>query len=603
IHPSITELRAKLTDWQTEIRQKQNYDEIIGRMREPFSQTYQICKTLEEDFRRLNDVIPERLKALNLLAQRAEFQSGNVDFSTIDPDKFLQRVETAKENYKRFLAQFKSSINSLKRIKEINTEDFNREQTSRIQISLEECQQEETESGTQYFTKVRFRKVDQADGSIRLNAQAEYVEEIYPVEVIRIRRYLSANVDEKTLSDTEKFDYHYYRNETPEEKLIRIIMMELNAWIDEFNSQMLELSLIQAAVRLDAIMLVPVVADEWTAVQLARDNRLDWMNARAVLVDQWRQIELAANRLKSDLTFTVDGGVSAVSGGSDSRGTVSNINVGLSFDAPLTRREERNNYVSALISYDRARRDYMNYEDSVHQSIRTILRDMELAQMNFELQRAQVFTAMSQVEQKNLQLLQPLQMGQTSDFGDNFSSELVNSLNALMETQNTFIDSWISFEVSRMGLDITLGTFRLNSEGVWIDPGPLSLGKNTQITVENLPAGSSESQSGQATEMNPLNSTPTLQEPLIEEWFPEGQTENVPHDGSGVSSSERSLNILSERGSEVAENGILTEIRAPDPREKRVHHRDIFLPVENSKEVVYHEEKNWLKPVVSENDG
>lgn len=239
----------------------------------------------------------------------------------------------------------------------------------------------------------------------------------------------------------------------------------LDLWMDQLGSLLLEMSLIQARIRLDSVMLVPVEMNELEALQIARENRLDWMNARAALVDRWRQIEITANALKSDLTFTVDGEVNL-----DQRDGLSDfLQLGLQFDAPLTRRSERNAYVSALIRYDQTRRNFIEYEDSVHKNIRTLLRQVELAKLNFELKRISVLVAMSRVDQANLQLLRPPKPNETSQFGDSFARDLIEALNALLTAQNAFISDWIDFEAYRMGIDIALGTFRLDSDGMWID--------------------------------------------------------------------------------------------------------------------------------------
>ena len=70
------------------------------------------------------------------------------------------------------------------------------------------------------------------------------------------------------------------------------------------------------------------------------------MNARAALVDQWRQIEIFANALRSDLDLVVNGRVDPVSDnfGAPSNYTQGRLTFGLQFDAPLTRLAERNAY-------------------------------------------------------------------------------------------------------------------------------------------------------------------------------------------------------------------------------------------------------------------
>lgn len=252
---------------------------------------------------------------------------------------------------------------------------------------------------------------------------------------------------------------------------------KLDLWMDQFSSELLDMSLLQARARLDSVMLTPVEIDEQHAIALARENRLDWMNARTALVDEWRQIEIAANDLKSDMSVTAD----ARSGLENSHKN-STLSLGMTFDTPLDRRQERNAYVETLIHYDRARRAYIHYEDSIQKNIRTLVRQVDVAQLNFELKRISVFVAMSRVDQANLQLLQPPKPNETSQFGDTFARDLIDALDSMLSAQNTFVESWIGFEACRMGTEVSLGIFQLDGAGVWMDRGELNVVNAPSIT-------------------------------------------------------------------------------------------------------------------------
>ena len=65
----------------------------------------------------------------------------------------------------------------------------------------------------------------------------------------------------------------------------------LGTLVDELSTQLMELQLVQARARLDAIMLTPVRLSAEEALAIARDNRRDWMNARADLVDSPRRLQ------------------------------------------------------------------------------------------------------------------------------------------------------------------------------------------------------------------------------------------------------------------------------------------------------------------------
>ncbi|NMC21316.1 MAG: TolC family protein, partial [Thermogutta sp.] len=238
--------------------------------------------------------------------------------------------------------------------------------------------------------------------------------------------------------------------------------------------QLSDLSLIQVRARLDQVSLTPVTLSPEEALEIARRNRLDWMNARAALVDQWRQIQIAANRLRSDLDVTFSGDMQTI--GDNPFGfhsTTGELQVGFRFDAPLTRLLERNQYRAALISYQRARRDYYAFEDQISQSLRETLRNVRLSQNTFELRRSSVLVAIAQSDVAQERLRAPPQPGETPRFGATTARDVVTALSGLLDAQNAFLAAWVEYEVQRMSLDFQLDTMQLDNRGLWIDPGPI----------------------------------------------------------------------------------------------------------------------------------
>ena len=251
--------------------------------------------------------------------------------------------------------------------------------------------------------------------------------------------------------------------------------------LSALSNQLLQLSLIQASARLDTITLVPVKLASEKAVELARENRRDWMNARAALVDSWRQIELAANDLKSGLDVTFSGDINTIDNNPvQFRSTTGRLRVGLEFDAPLTRLAERNAYRQALIDYQRSRRDYYAFEDGVAQSLRSRLRTIWLSQLDFEVSRAAVFVAITRVDLARRDLTRPLRPGETSQVGVTAARDVVEGLRSLLAAQNNFLRLWVNYEIDRLNLDLDLGTMQLDGRGIWIDPGPIETAGEVQ---------------------------------------------------------------------------------------------------------------------------
>lgn len=249
----------------------------------------------------------------------------------------------------------------------------------------------------------------------------------------------------------------------------------------ELSGVLLDTMLTQASVRLEAVELVPLEITEAQAFETARQQRLDWMNARANLVDAWRKIEFDGNALQSGLNVFVNGDLGTRGNNPvDFTADKGRLRMGLEFDSPITRLVERNRYRETLINYQRARRGYMLFEDQISQSLRNTLRIIDLSQINFEIRRAAVLVAVSQVTQARLRLVEPpkgpvaagaIAVGQTSPTA---ARDLVSALNDLLDAQNDFLNSWVGFEVLRVLLDFEMGTMQLNQEGLWIDPGPIT---------------------------------------------------------------------------------------------------------------------------------
>lgn len=248
------------------------------------------------------------------------------------------------------------------------------------------------------------------------------------------------------------------------------------AMVTDLSGVMMELSLTQAAARLEAITLRPVDIGYHDALRLARENRLDWMNARAWLVDAWRQVAVDAEALKTGLDLIVNGEIPTVgNSGEEFSREGARFRFGLELTAPFRRLVERNNYRETLIAYQRTRRDYMLFEDDVQRSLRNTLRIVELNQINFEVRRATLRTAVSQVDLARLRLNEPPRPGATgTQFGATTARDLISALNDLLNAQNDFLQSWVGFEVLRTLLDYELGTMSLSEKGLWEDPGYIS---------------------------------------------------------------------------------------------------------------------------------
>ena len=77
--------------------------------------------------------------------------------------------------------------------------------------------------------------------------------------------------------------------------------------LNNLTGVVLELSLARASVRLESIVMIEVSVDPKNAHEVASKERLDWMNARAALVNTWRMSDLARDDLRTDLDLVLSG--------------------------------------------------------------------------------------------------------------------------------------------------------------------------------------------------------------------------------------------------------------------------------------------------------
>ena len=258
---------------------------------------------------------------------------------------------------------------------------------------------------------------------------------------------------------------------------------------------LLELSLVHAEVKLQGISLLPINLEPKQALEIARVNRLDWMNARSNLVDSWRRIEVVANDLKSDLDVVVTGDLGTKPNNPVGFDTdYSRVRMGLQLDTPTTPLIERNRYRTALISYPQARRDYMLFADQVEQSLRNTLRIVKLSQINLEVRRAAVRVAIAQVDIARLRLNPPVRPNQPTRTSPTAARDLVSALTDLLNAQNDLLNVWVSYEVLRVLIEFEMGTMEIDEQGIWLDPA--SQGRGYQEIIPPAVDSSSGHQQG-----------------------------------------------------------------------------------------------------------
>jgi hypothetical protein len=228
-----------------------------------------------------------------------------------------------------------------------------------------------------------------------------------------------------------------------------------------------DLLVYQTQVRVYAVELKTFAMQEDECVRQALQNRLDLMNEQARVVDSWRRVYIAANGLMGGLNIV--GGMNLVTEpGSDNAfdfsAQASSYRIGVQLDGPLNRQAERNTFRSSIIQYHRARRTYLNRCDSVVQSIRRNLRQLETDRLNFEIARQSLIAAARQLEATNIRLLIGGDLNPATGTLDTLSA-----LASLLQAKNTLIANWVNYETGRMQLLLDMEALQLDERGIYRD--------------------------------------------------------------------------------------------------------------------------------------
>lgn len=221
-------------------------------------------------------------------------------------------------------------------------------------------------------------------------------------------------------------------------------------------------------------------------VRTALANRLDLMNARAQVVDAWRQVAVFANSLLG--TFTVGYHMDTSTPADLARplafgGSRTRHQLFLNGELPLVRLAERNAYRASLIGFQRARRALMAAEDVVAGQVRTELRQLRVLAENFRIQQQAVELQYLQVESSLETFRAPAEPRATATGGNAASAaaltnQLLQAQTRLPAVQNQLFTIWVNYQIQRQQLFLDLEMLPLDFRGVWIDefaPRPLGI--------------------------------------------------------------------------------------------------------------------------------
>ena len=269
---------------------------------------------------------------------------------------------------------------------------------------------------------------------------------------------LLGNAEDKTDED-ERERKARIAKETPWEAL-----QELTG--REFRKHVSELFVVQNQIRVFLIQVNDLEMDSDVAVARAMQNRLDLRNQQAVVVDTFRQVEVAADQLEADLGIRLEAELGTDPGRANPvrfDASAHRYRAGFEFDSPLTRLQERNVYRTAQIRHQQARRDFMALKDQIAAQVRADIRALKFNRFRFEIARQQLIVAARQVDEAQLNL------GNATGPNSSSTRDLLFALQGLLDSKNNLIQSWVNYETSRMNLFRDLEQMTISSDGNWLN--------------------------------------------------------------------------------------------------------------------------------------
>jgi outer membrane protein TolC len=205
---------------------------------------------------------------------------------------------------------------------------------------------------------------------------------------------------------------------------------------------------------------VDIPFGEEEAIAMALQKRLDFLNAIDRLDDTRRKIKVAENGFLPELNVVGNG---AFTSDPDRNNVTSwrprdgRYSLGLEFDANFDRKEERNLYREALITFERAKRRLQQDADQIKLEIRNAFRTFIQARQSYEIQQQSLFLAQRRVESTEM-LIQA---------GDATTRDLLDSQRALLSARNQVTRDLIDFNVARQELLSAMGILEVDASGMW----------------------------------------------------------------------------------------------------------------------------------------
>jgi hypothetical protein len=193
------------------------------------------------------------------------------------------------------------------------------------------------------------------------------------------------------------------------------------------------------------------------AVRIALEYRMDLMNDRAQLYDAWRQIRVTANALQGVFNVALTNNVYTQPNPNNPFAFLSqakNFSLSINAELPLVRINERNNFRTALITYQRTRRSLQTAEDNLKIQLRNDLRQVHQSYIFYEIAKRNYELNVRLKDQSFEQIIAPPAAGggglaQTANAATQ-TTNLLNFQSNLITAMLALTNGWQGYQTNRL---------------------------------------------------------------------------------------------------------------------------------------------------------
>ncbi|MGC8988626.1 MAG: TolC family protein [Verrucomicrobiia bacterium] len=212
---------------------------------------------------------------------------------------------------------------------------------------------------------------------------------------------------------------------------------------------------------LESAGLMPVDIDGEAAFGLAVTNHMEILNAIDRFEDSKRKVQISANALKPKLNLFADASLTSEGDTDYTKFDPDKVRTGFGFelDLPLSRRNQRNDYRAALVSFESQLRSLVSTLDGYKDRIDRGLRTLEQQRLNYLNRQMALEVARRRVEMNQLLL----------EAGRVQIQQVREAQDALIAAQNDVTSSLVRYLQTRLQLLIDLGVLKSDQSKFWLE--------------------------------------------------------------------------------------------------------------------------------------